>query len=132
MSKPAQRQPFAATRKALAEALAEIDGLLPGSVVVRLMRCGKRNCACKADPPVLHGPYTQWTRTVAGKTVTKILTDEQLARYQPWFDNTRRLKELVAKLEIASLQAIQTADQLTATTDTPQPAATRQRRKPQG
>jgi len=132
MSKPAQRQPFAATRKALAEALAEIDGLLPGSVVVRLMRCGKRNCACKADPPVLHGPYTQWTRTVAGKTVTKILTDEQLTRYQPWFDNTRRLKELVAKLEIASLQAIQTADQLTATTNTPQPATTRQRRKPQG
>jgi hypothetical protein len=132
MSKPEQRQPFAATRKALAQALAEIDGLLPGSVVVRLMRCGKRNCACKADPPVLHGPYTQWTRTVAGKTVTKILTDEQLARYQPWFDNTRRLKEIVAKLEIASLQAIETADQLTATTDTTPSAPTRQPRKPQG
>jgi len=38
MSQPAQRPPFAATRKALAE----LDGLLPGSVVVRLMRCGKR------------------------------------------------------------------------------------------
>jgi hypothetical protein len=119
MSKPAQRPPFAATRKALAEALAEIDGLLPGSVVVRLMRCGKPSCACKAEPPALHGPYTQWTRTVAGKTVTKLLTDEQLARYQPWFDNSRRLKDLVAKLEIASLQAIETADRLTATTDTP-------------
>src|SRR5680860_460702 len=58
MTKPAQGPPFAATRRALAEALAEIDGLLPGSVVVRLMRCGKRNCACKADPPALHGPYT--------------------------------------------------------------------------
>lgn len=132
ISKPAQEPPFAATRKALAEALAEIDGLLPGSVVVRLMRCGKRNCACKADPPVLHGPYTQWTRTVAGKTVTKILTDEQLARYQPWFANTRRLRDLVAKLEIVSLQAIETADQLGATTDTPPSAPTRQRRKTQG
>lgn len=112
MSKPAQGQPFAATRKALAEALAEIDGLLPGSVVVRQMRCGKPNCACKADPPTLHGPYTQWTRTVGGKTVTRILTDEQLARYQPWFDNSRRLKDLVAKLEIVSLQAVKTADEL--------------------
>ena len=65
MSKPAPRPPFAATRKALADALAEIDGLLPGSVVVRHMRCGKRSCACKADPPALHGPYIQWTRTVA-------------------------------------------------------------------
>jgi len=119
MSKPAQGQPFAATRKALAEALAEIDGLLPGSVVVRQMRCGKPNCACKADPPTLHGPYTQWTRTVGGKTVTRILTDEQLARYQPWFDNNRRLKDLIAKLEIVSLQAVKTADELTTPRSTP-------------
>jgi hypothetical protein len=59
MNKPAQALPFAATREALAEALGQIDGLLPGSVVVRRMRCGKPNCACKADPPRLHGPYTQ-------------------------------------------------------------------------
>jgi hypothetical protein len=129
MSKPAQVPPFAATRKALAEALAQIDGLLPGSVVVRLMRCGKRNCACRADPPALHGPYTQWTRT--GKTVTKLLTDEQLASYQPWFDNSRRLKDLVAKLETVSLQAIETADRLTAKTATPHSSPGRTRRKTQ-
>lgn len=114
MSKPPQGPPFAATRNALAEALAQIDGLLPGSVVVRLMRCGKRNCACKADPPRMHGPYTQWTRTVEGKTVTKLLTQEQLARYQPWFDNARTLRDLVAKLEIVSLQAVETEARLTA------------------
>ena len=116
MSKPPQGPPFAATRKALAEALAQLDGLLPGSVVVRLMRCGKRNCACKADPPTLHGPYTQWTRTVEGKTVTKLLTKEQLARYQPWFDNARTLRDLLAKLEIASVQAVETETRLTAKT----------------
>ena len=116
MSKPPQGLPFAATRQALAEALAQIDGLLPGSVVVRLMRCGKRNCACKADPPTLHGPYTQWTRTVAGKTVTKLLTEEQFARYQPWFDNARTLRDLVAKLEIVSLQAVETEARLSAKT----------------
>lgn len=120
MNRPAQGQPFAATRKALAEALAEIDGLLPGSVVARQVRCGKPNCACKADPPRLHGPYTQWTRTVGGKTVTKILTKEQLARYQPWFDNSRRLKDLVAKLEVVSLQAVKTADQMASPHSTPE------------
>jgi len=119
MSKPTQGPPFAATRKALAEALAEIDGLLPGSVVVRQMRCGKPNCACKADPPTLHGPYTQWTRTVAGKTVTRILTDEQLTRYQPWFDNSRRLKDLIVKLETVSLQAVKTADEMATPRSTP-------------
>lgn len=116
MSKPPQGPPFAATRKALAEALAHIDGLLPGSVVARLMRCGKGNCACKADPPTLHGPYTQWTRTVEGKTVTKLLTAQQLARYQSWFDNARMLKGLVAKLEIVSVQAVETEARLTAKT----------------
>jgi hypothetical protein len=131
MSKPPQGPPFAATRKALAEALAQLDGLLPGSVVVRLMRCGKRNCACKADPPTLHGPYTQWTRTVQGKTVTKLLTEEQLARYQPWFDNARTLRDLVAKLEIVSLQAVETETRLTAktapspSTPAPKPRSTR-------
>jgi hypothetical protein len=130
MSKPPQTPPFAATRQALAEALGQVDGILPGSVVVRLMRCGKRNCACKADPPTLHGPYTQWTRTVDGKTVTKLLTDEQLARYQPWFDNARRLKDLVAKLEIVSLQAVETQERWTPQTAPPHSPA-RKRRKTQ-
>ena len=106
MAKPdPDKRPWAATRQGLAEELAKIDGVLPGSVVVRRMRCGKAGCACKGDPPALHGPYTQWTRTVAGKTVTRFLSEDELARYQPWFDNARRLKELVAKLEIVSVHA---------------------------
>lgn len=101
---------YQATRAALAAALTDIDGLLPGSVVIRRMRCGKNRCACKADPPALHGPYIQWSRTVDGKTVTRFLTPEQLARYQPWFDNTRRLKDLVIKLQTASLHALEQAE----------------------
>lgn len=102
--------PYQATRAALAAQLADIDGLLPGSVAVRQMRCGKPGCRCQADPPHLHGPYIQWTRTVAGKTVSRYLSPEQLARCQPWFDNARRLKELIAKLETASLHALDQAE----------------------
>ena len=58
------------------------DYALPGTLARRYMRCGKDNCRCKADPPVLHGPYLHWTRTVAGKTVTRTLTAEQARRYQ--------------------------------------------------
>lgn len=100
-------KPWAATRRGLTAQLGQIDGALPGTVIRRRMRCGKPGCACKADPPALHGPYIQWTRTVDGKTVTRYLTEDQLARYQPWFDNARRLKELNAKLEIASVQALE-------------------------
>jgi hypothetical protein len=130
MAKTVPKPPYAATRKALASALAEIDGLLPGSIVVRHMRCGKPSCACKADPPALHGPYIQWTRTVEGKTVTRFLSEEQLARYQPWFDNARRLKDLVAKLEIASLHALEQAESWTAKSSSSGSAPTGRRRRP--
>ena len=117
MPKPhPDKRPWAATRRGLATDLAQIDGVLPGSVVVRQMRCGKPGCACKADPPRLHGPYIQWTRTVDGKTVTRFLSQEQLARYQPWFDNARRLKELVAKLEIVSVHTLESEDRRARTT----------------
>lgn len=104
---PPPRLPFAATRTALAKQLASIDGVLPGTISTRHMRCGKRNCACKNDPPQLHGPYIQWTRTLNGKTVTRLLTPEQLDRYQPWLDNARRAKDILHKLETASIAALE-------------------------
>jgi len=110
MDRPEPTKAWAATRAALAASLAEIDGVLPGSVVVRRLACGKPGCACKADPEALHGPYIQWSRSVGGKTITRWLSAEQAARYQPWFDNARRLKELVAKLEIASIQAFESTE----------------------
>ena len=70
------------------------------------MRCGKNNCRCKAYPPTLHGPYLHWTRTVAGTTVTRTLTSDQATRYQAWFDNARRLRELTSELETLTLQQL--------------------------
>jgi len=57
-----------------------------------------------ADTPRL--PF-QATRTalaaeLAGETVSRYLSTDQLGRNQPWFDKVRRLKDLIAKLEIAS------------------------------
>ena len=75
----------------------------------RMTRCGHPNCRCHADPPQMHGPYHQWTRKKNGKTATRILSDDQLADYGPWFDNHRRLRELLAELEELSL-AIAEAD----------------------
>ncbi|MDA8285771.1 MAG: hypothetical protein M0Z42_21270 [Actinomycetota bacterium] len=122
--------PWEATRRGLADQLAAIDGLLPGSVVARRMRCGKPGCACKHDPPSLHGPYIQWTRTVEGKTVTRYLSNDQLARYQGWFDNARRLKEIVAKLEIASLHAVEQSEAARNQAGDPTPPSGSTRRPP--
>jgi len=100
----------AAALERLTDQLAQIGFALPGSVIERMMRCGKASCACKADPPRLHGPYIQWTRKVAGKTLTRNLTAEQYDRYTPWFDNARRLRELTTELETLSLRTAQRAE----------------------
>jgi hypothetical protein len=102
---PAQR----AQVRRIARELAALGFSLPGTLADRMTRCGRANCRCHADPPRLHGPYHQWTRKKNGRTATRILTDEQLADYQPWFDNHRRLRELIAELEELSL-AIAEAD----------------------
>jgi len=51
-----------ASREAIAARLATAGFALPGSLLERTMRCAKPNCACKTEPPKLHGPYHQWTR----------------------------------------------------------------------
>ncbi len=85
-------------RRRLVERLNAIDFALPGSLGRRESTCGKPGCRCKADPPQLHGPYYLWTRKVDGKTVTKMLTDDQAHRYQPWFDNAADLRRIVREL----------------------------------
>ena len=89
---------------ALITRLAAADFALPGTLIKRTARCGKQNCRCRADPPRLHGPYWQWTRKHHGKTVTTNLTPGQAARYQPWFDTARDLRDTLARIEALSLR----------------------------
>jgi len=100
---PGQQARAQAIAAEIAARLAGLAFALPGTVADRLTRCGRANCRCHADPPRLHGPYHQWTRKKNGKTATRILTDDQLADYAPWFDNHKRLRELLAELEELSL-----------------------------
>ena len=108
-STPAQQARAAAITAEITARLADLAYALPGTVADRLTRCGQPCCRCHADPPQLHGPYHQWTRKKNGRTSTRILTDDQLADYSPWFDNHRRLRELITELEALSL-AIAEAD----------------------
>lgn len=109
-------------RAAIAAALGQIGFTLPGSITIRRARCGKPRCACAADPPSLHGPYIQWTRTVHGKTVTRLLTPAQYQAYAPWFASTRRLRELAAEPEALSLAEMARAEGwATITPGTPAP-----------
>ncbi len=94
----------------IARELAQIGYALPGSVVQRSTACGKPGCRCQADPPILHGPYLSWIRKADGKAITRKLTPEQEQQYRSWFDNTRRLHDLVSELQALSVQAIEDAE----------------------
>jgi hypothetical protein len=130
MTKPADNDPAnPATppeqrRRELAHQIAQIDAALPGSLVIRSTRCGKPACRCKADPPQLHGPYIQWTRKIDGRTHTRLLTPEQLHRYQPWFENAQRIRQLLTELEALSLQAANHAEGWTDHTKSPEKPTT--------
>jgi hypothetical protein len=105
--------PTAAQRRRQAEltrALAQTGFVLPGTLLERHNRCGKPNCRCKQDPPTLHGPYYQWTRKVDGKTVTRLLTSEQIDLYRDWFANAQKARQLLAELETLSLAIIEMAE----------------------
>ena len=99
-----------AAQRRLASALGEIGFALPGSLTVRAYRCGKENCRCRGEPPQLHGPYAFWTRKIDGKTVTRMLSDDEVAEYQPLFDNAGKLRALMNELHELSLGLVEPAD----------------------
>jgi hypothetical protein len=88
-------------------AIARSGMVLPGSITERRTRCGRSNCACHADPPRLHGPYHQWTRKIAAKTVGRWLNAGQHRDYAPWIDNDRRIRELLDRLEALGTAAFE-------------------------
>ena len=104
---PAQREEARQIASELAK-LARTAKVLPGSIQQRLMRCGRAGCACHANPPRLHGPYWQWTRKVAGKTVTRYISSQTASDYESWLENNRRIRELVGRLEALGIAHLET------------------------
>ncbi len=72
--------------------------LLPGSLSTAQSTCGKPNCACKAKPPKLHGPYHRWTGFIEGKRTTKTITPQQADECKKRIRNFRALEKQVDDL----------------------------------
>jgi hypothetical protein len=84
--------------------LADLGLVRPGSLVERYMPCGKSGCRCMGDPPILHGPYFQWSYKVQSKTVTKRLSKIQAEQCREWVSNHRQMKKIVRRMESLSLK----------------------------
>jgi hypothetical protein len=90
--------------KQLQLALSRIGYFRRGTLLRRLMTCGKPGCACKASPTRLHGPYYQWTRKVDGKTVTVRVSAEQAKLLEGWIAAGKELDRIVAEMQQISME----------------------------
>jgi type II secretory pathway component PulJ len=86
--------------------LQQMDYFLKGTVLKRMMKCGKPNCACHRDPAQRHGPYFEWTYKAAGKTVNIKLSPQAAPLYKAATRQHRKLKAMLTRLERLSRTAL--------------------------
>ena len=77
----------------------QLEYFCKGTVLKRMVKCGKAACACRDDPTKRHGPYFEWTYKAKGKTVNVKLTPEAAPAYRAASQQYRKLKSLLNRLE---------------------------------
>jgi hypothetical protein len=83
----------------LKRGLDQLEHFCKGTVLKRMMKCGKAACACHSDPDKRHGPYFELTYKANGKTVNLKLAPEAAPLYKAASLQYRRLKILLTRLE---------------------------------
>jgi len=91
----AQEQRFRQAR----QELLQLDYFLKGTVLKRMMKCGRPQCACHRDPAKRHGPYFEWTYKVKGKTVNVKLSSQAAPLYLAATKQHRKLKAVLTRME---------------------------------
>ena len=112
MSGPRRFQPnanldrYAQRFRELKREFQALEYFCKGTVLKRMMKCGKAHCACRHDPAKRHGPYFEWTYKAQGKTVNVKLTPEAAPVYRFASQQYRKLKSLLKRLERLSQTAL--------------------------
>ena len=78
--------------------LDQLEYFCKGTVLKRMMKCGKAQCACASDPAKRHGPYFEITYKANRKTVNVKLSPEAAPLYRAALQY-RKLKVLLRRLE---------------------------------
>ncbi len=86
--------------------LQQLEYFCKGTVLKRMMKCGKARCSCRTDPTKRHGPYFEWTYKANGKTVNVKLTPDAAPLYKAASQQYRKLKTLLRRLERLSQSAL--------------------------
>lgn len=91
-------------RAELKVTLGEAGDLRPGSLVERYRRCGKAGCHCAGAGSEGHGPSWSLTREVGGKTITRVIPPDAVARTRAQIHEYRRFRAVVRELVETSEQ----------------------------
>jgi hypothetical protein len=83
----------------LRRGLEQIEYFCKGTVLKRMMKCGKPRCACASDAAKRHGPYFELTYKANGKTVNVKLSPEAAPLYRAAAHQYRKLKTLLNRLD---------------------------------
>jgi hypothetical protein len=83
----------------LRRGLEQIEYFCKGTVLKRMMKCGKARCACASDRTKRHGPYFELTYKAKGKTINVKLSPEAAPLYKAAAQQYRRLKTLLNRLD---------------------------------
>lgn len=83
----------------LRRGLGQIEYFCSGTVLKRMMKCGKSQCACSSDATKRHGPYFELTYKANGKTVNIKLSPQAAPLYRAAAQQYRKLKTLLNRLD---------------------------------
>jgi hypothetical protein len=83
----------------LRRGLEQIEYFCKGTVLKRMMKCGKAQCACATDASKRHGPYFELTYKANGKTVNVKLSPKAAPLYRAAARQYRKLKTLLSRLD---------------------------------
>lgn len=75
--------------------LTDMEYLASGTLLKRMKRCGKPQCACARDPAARHGPYYEWNYMKDGKLHHTSLSAEQAKRMRRALANYRKARRLL-------------------------------------
>ena len=90
---------YALRFRGLRRELQQLQYFCKGTVLKRMVKCGKAGCACRDDSTKRHGPYFEWTYKAKGKTVNVKLTPEAASLYRAASQQYQKLKFLLNRLE---------------------------------
>ena len=76
-----------------------MDYFCKGTVLRRMTKCGRSECACGSDPAKRHGPYFELTYKAKGTTVNVRLTSKSAPIYKAATQQYKTVKSLLNRLE---------------------------------